>query len=49
VMDLRLMALVTAAITAERIAPDGERVAKATGIGIIAIGMILAARVIMTA
>jgi predicted metal-binding membrane protein len=49
VMDLRLMALVTAAITAERIAPDGERVAKATGIGIIAIGTILAARVIMTA
>src|SRR5260370_20311401 len=28
VMDLRVMALVTAAITAERLAPDGERVAR---------------------
>ena len=49
VMDLRMMALVTAAITAERIAPDGERVAKATGIGIIAIALFLAARAIRAA
>ncbi|MGF6266586.1 putative metal-binding membrane protein [Paraburkholderia youngii] len=36
-MDLRLMAAVTAAITAERVAPDGARVARA--IGAIAIGV----------
>ncbi len=35
--DLRLMAAVTAAITAERVAPDGARVARA--IGAIAIGV----------
>ena len=33
VMDLRAMALVTAAITAERLAPAGERVPQATGNG----------------
>lgn len=49
VMDLRMMALVTATITAERIAPDGVRVAKATGIGIIAIALYLAARAIRAA
>ncbi len=37
VMDLRAMALVTAAITAERLAPAGEHVAK--GIGAVAVGM----------
>ncbi len=31
VMDLRLMVAVTAAITAERLAPDGVRVSRATG------------------
>jgi predicted metal-binding membrane protein len=31
VMDLRAMAVVTAAITAERLAPAGERVAWAVG------------------
>lgn len=35
-MDLRAMALVTAAITAERLAPSGERVAR--GVGIAAVG-----------
>ena len=35
-MDLRAMAAVTAAITAERLAPAGERVARA--IGVVAIG-----------
>jgi predicted metal-binding membrane protein len=35
-MDLRVMAAVTAAITAERLAPDGARVARA--IGAIAVG-----------
>lgn len=35
-MDLRVMAAVTAAITAERVAPAGEQVAR--GIGAVAIG-----------
>jgi predicted metal-binding membrane protein len=36
IMDLRAMAVVTAAITAERVAPAGERVAR--GIGALAVG-----------
>jgi predicted metal-binding membrane protein len=32
VMDLRAMAVATAAITVERLAPDGERVVRATGL-----------------
>jgi predicted metal-binding membrane protein len=36
VMDLRVMAVVTAAISAERLAPRGERVAR--GIGAVAVG-----------
>jgi predicted metal-binding membrane protein len=36
VMDLRVMAVVTAAITVERLAPVGERVARA--IGVVAVG-----------
>jgi predicted metal-binding membrane protein len=36
VMDLRLMAAVTVAITVERLVPDGERVAR--GIGVVATG-----------
>lgn len=42
VMDLRAMIFVTAAITAERLAPAGERVAKGTGIGIIGVGLVYA-------
>ena len=49
VMDLRTMALVTAAITAERLAPAGERVARATGVAIIAAGLLLLARAIALA
>src|SRR5207245_459618 len=41
VMDLRAMALVTAAITAERLAPAGERIAQATGAVVIAAGWLL--------
>jgi predicted metal-binding membrane protein len=41
VMDLRAMALVTSAITAERLAPMGERVARATGVVIVATGLLL--------
>ncbi len=46
VMDLRVMVLVTAAITVERIAPAGERVARAIGVGIIGVGVVLMARTV---
>jgi predicted metal-binding membrane protein len=45
VMDLRVMAVVTAAITAERLAPAGERVARVTGGIVIVGGTLLIARV----
>jgi predicted metal-binding membrane protein len=44
VMDLRAMAVVTAAITAERVAPAGERVARVIGAGVIGAGLVLIAR-----
>jgi predicted metal-binding membrane protein len=44
VMDLRAMAVVAAAITVERLAPAGERVARAIGAVIVAAGLILIAR-----
>jgi predicted metal-binding membrane protein len=44
VMDLRAMALVTVAITAERLAPAGERVARVIGAVIIGTGLLLIAR-----
>ena len=44
VMDLRAMAVVTAAITVERLAPAGERVARATGAIFVGAGLILIAR-----
>jgi predicted metal-binding membrane protein len=44
VMDLRVMALVTAAITAERLAPNDERVARAIGIVVMGVGPLLIAR-----
>jgi predicted metal-binding membrane protein len=44
VMDLRAMVVVTAAITAERLAPDGVRVARATGAMAIGAGLLLIAR-----
>ena len=43
-MDLRVMAVMTAAITAERLAPGGERVARATGVVVVASGASLIAR-----
>jgi predicted metal-binding membrane protein len=46
VMDLRAMVVVTAAITLERLAPAGERVARAIGVVIVGAGMILIARAI---
>jgi predicted metal-binding membrane protein len=44
IMDVRVMALVTAAITAERLAPNGERVARAIGIVVVGAGLLLIAR-----
>jgi predicted metal-binding membrane protein len=44
VMDLRAMAAVAAAITVERLAPAGERVARATGAVAIGAGLFLIAR-----
>ena len=44
VMDLRAMAFVTAAITVERLAPAGERVARATGVVVAGAGLFLMAR-----
>jgi predicted metal-binding membrane protein len=44
VMDLRVMAVVTAAITLERLAPAGERVARAIGAVMVATGLFLIAR-----
>jgi predicted metal-binding membrane protein len=44
VMDLRAMAVVTAAITAERIAPAGERVARAVGVVAVGVGLFLIVR-----
>lgn len=44
VMDLRAMAVVAAAITVERLAPVGERVARATGAVVIGAGLFLIVR-----
>ena len=44
VMDLRAMAVVTAAITVERLAPGGERVARAVGAVVIVVGLVLIVR-----
>jgi predicted metal-binding membrane protein len=44
VMDLRAMAVVAAAITVERLAPTGERVARATGAVVVGAGLLLIAR-----
>jgi predicted metal-binding membrane protein len=46
VMDLRAMAVVAAAITAERLAPAGEQVARATGFIAVAAGLFLIARAV---
>ena len=46
VMDLRAMAVVAAAITVERLAPAGERVARVIGGGVVAAGLFLIARAV---
>jgi predicted metal-binding membrane protein len=49
VMDLGVMVLVTAAITIERLAPAGERVARATGAIAVGSGIFLIARAVALA
>jgi predicted metal-binding membrane protein len=49
VMDVRTMAIVTAAITAERLAPGGERLARIIGIAVVSVGLFLIARALMPA
>jgi predicted metal-binding membrane protein len=44
VMDLRAMAVVAAAITVERLAPAGDRVARAIGAVVVGAGLLLIAR-----
>jgi predicted metal-binding membrane protein len=46
IMDIRAMALVTAAITLERLAPAGERVARVIGVIIVGVGLFLIARAV---
>ena len=41
VMDLRAMAIVTIAISLERLLPIGERVARVTGVVVVAVGLIM--------
>jgi predicted metal-binding membrane protein len=43
-MDLRAMAIVTAAITVERLAPAGERIARAIGAVVVVAGLVLIVR-----
>jgi predicted metal-binding membrane protein len=46
-MDLRVMAAVTAAITAERLAPNGGRIARATGAIVVVVGLAMLARALI--
>jgi predicted metal-binding membrane protein len=46
VMDLRTMTVVTAAITVERLAPAGERVARAIGVAVVGVGLVLTMRAV---
>jgi predicted metal-binding membrane protein len=46
ILDLRAMALVAVAITAERLAPAGERVARAIGAVVVGAGLFLIARAV---
>ncbi|MFL9946829.1 DUF2182 domain-containing protein [Paraburkholderia agricolaris] len=46
IMDLRVMAVVTAAITVERVSPHGERAARVIGAGIVGAGGLLIARAV---
>jgi predicted metal-binding membrane protein len=48
VMDLRAMAVVTAAITLERLAPSGQRATRAIGVAIVGAGLFFIARAVLT-
>jgi predicted metal-binding membrane protein len=43
-MDVRVMVVITSAITVERVAPDGARIARATGALAVAAGLIMCLR-----
>lgn len=45
-MDLRVMAVVTAAITVERIAPNDARIVRAIGDAVVVVGLVLLARAV---
>jgi predicted metal-binding membrane protein len=47
IMDLRAMLLVTLAVTVERLAPDGERVSRASGWIIVATGITMIVRAVV--
>ena len=47
VMDLRAMAVITAAITVERLAPAGERVARVIGAVVVLAGLCQIARAVV--
>jgi predicted metal-binding membrane protein len=49
VMDLWAMAVVTAAITVERVAPSGQRIARATGAVVVAAGLFLIVQAVVGA
>lgn len=49
VMDVRGMAVVTAAISLERLAPGGERIARAVGAVIVAAGLLLVGHAVIAA
>ena len=44
VMDLRVMAVVAGAITVERLAPNSVRMARAIGVAVVALGLVMVAR-----
>lgn len=46
VMNARLMAVVGTLIALERLVPAGDRVARATGVGIVAAGAVLIVRAV---
>jgi predicted metal-binding membrane protein len=47
IMELRLMAVVTTAITIERLAPHAERVARTIGAVVVGAGLFLIARAVV--
>jgi predicted metal-binding membrane protein len=49
VMDLRAMAVITAAITAERLATNAQRVARVIGAAVVGAGLFLIARAVALA